>query len=31
MDNIYVRKYVINKDVQDEDVFAANGGSGRIG
>ncbi|MCI2060894.1 MAG: hypothetical protein LKJ87_08605 [Bacteroidales bacterium] len=29
MDNIYVRKYVINKDVQDEDVFAANGGSGK--
>lgn len=29
MDAIYVRKYVINEKIQDEDVFAANGGSGR--
>ena len=29
MDAIYVRKYVINEEVQDEDMFAANGGSGK--
>lgn len=29
LDNIYIRRYVINEDVQDEDMFAANGGSGR--
>lgn len=29
MDAIYVRKYVINEEVQDENMFAANGGSGK--
>lgn len=29
LDNIYIRRYAINKDVQDEDMYAANGGSGR--
>lgn len=28
LDNIYIRSYKINEDVQDENVFARNGGSG---
>ncbi len=29
LDNIYIRRYEIGKKVQDEDMYAANGGSGR--
>jgi hypothetical protein len=29
LDNIYIRRYAIDEDTQDEDVYAANGGSGR--
>lgn len=28
LDNIYIRRYVINEKVQDEDMYKANGGSG---
>ncbi len=31
LDNIYIRRYEIDKKVQDEDVYAANNGSGHDG